>query len=67
LYAVVPCSPPPDPLGEPDMTYKGVRMYSVGRFKQYIEWWKKYVYVLADIYHGCKPIRRVSGEMHAKG
>ena len=50
LYAVVPCSPPPDPLGEPDMTYNGVRMYSVGRFKQYIEWWKKYVYVLADIY-----------------
>jgi len=50
LYAVVPCSPPPDPLGEADMTYNGVRMYSVGRFKQYIEWWKKYVYVLADIY-----------------
>jgi len=32
------------------MTYNGVRMYSVGRFKQYIEWWKKHVYVLADIY-----------------
>jgi len=51
LYAIIRCSPPTDPLGEPDMLYNGVKIYSVERFRQYIEWWKKYIRdVLAGTY-----------------
>ncbi|MCL7384726.1 MAG: hypothetical protein LZ174_10615 [Thaumarchaeota archaeon] len=59
-YAIINVSEPIDPLGEPDMDYNGLKMYSVERFKQYVEWCKKYVReVLSEIY-GFNPENRIS-------
>ncbi|MCL7384445.1 MAG: hypothetical protein LZ174_09180 [Thaumarchaeota archaeon] len=59
-YAIINVSEPIDPLGEPDFEYGGLRLYSVERFKEYIEWCKKYVReVLSEIY-GFNPENRIS-------
>jgi hypothetical protein len=59
-YAIINVSEPIDPLGEPDMDYNGLKMYSVERFKEYIEWCKKYIReVLSEIY-GFNPENRIS-------
>jgi hypothetical protein len=50
-YAIINVSEPIDPLGEPDFEYGGLRLYSVERFREYIEWCKKYIReVLSEIY-----------------
>jgi len=60
LYAIINISEPIDPLGEPDMDYNGLKMYSVERFKEYVEWCKKYIReVLSEIYE-FNPENRIS-------
>jgi len=59
-YAIINVSPVEDPLGEPDFEYGGLRLYSVERFKEYIEWCKNYIReVLSEIY-GFNPEARIS-------
>ena len=51
LYAVMPVSSPPDPLGEPDIEYNGLRLYSIEKTKKYIEWCRNYIRdVLVELY-----------------
>jgi len=51
LYAVIPASSPPDPLGEPDMDYNGLRLYSAEKVRRYVEWCSNYIRdVLANLY-----------------
>ena len=51
LYAVIPVSSPPDPLGEPDMEYNGLRLYNTEKVRRYIEWCSNYIKgVLANLY-----------------
>jgi len=60
LYAIINVSEPIDPLGEPDFEYGGLRLYSVERFREYVEWCKKYIIeVLSEIY-GFNPENRIS-------
>jgi hypothetical protein len=59
-YAIINVSPVEDPLGEPDFEYGGLRLYSVERFREYVEWCKKYIIeVLSEIY-GFNPENRIS-------
>lgn len=49
IYAVIPVSEPADPLGEPDMDYNGLRMYSPEKFREYIMWNIGYVKEISDL------------------
>jgi len=49
IYAVIPVSEPADPLGEPDMDYNGLRMYSPEKFREYIMWNIRYVKEISDL------------------
>ena len=49
IYVVIPVSEPADPLGEPDMDYNGLRMYSPEKFREYILWNIRYVKEISDL------------------
>ena len=43
MYAVTHSSGQPDLLGDPDMEWRGLRIYSLGKIKEYFERCIKYV------------------------
>jgi len=59
-YAIINVSEPIDPLGEPDMDYNGLKMYSVERFRQYIEWCREYIEEVLSKIHGFNPEAHIS-------
>jgi hypothetical protein len=59
-YAIINVSEPIDPLGEPDMDYNGLRMYSVERFRQYIEWCREYIEKVLSKIRGFNPEAHIS-------